>query len=183
MKRELLAGLLMLAMAGGLYWRSVQLEDNAPAYDSASDPDFVARALKIRSFDERGRLTGEIAADSMQHFEEQQLTEFERPVTLIHPENGDGAWKVEASAGVLTENRYLELTEQVLVTAIEPDEPLSRLSTTALSVDLQTMVMTSDAIIEAEGNTFTLSAEGLWADLNSNQMKLQRKVNATYEVQ
>ncbi|GAA4901608.1 LPS export ABC transporter periplasmic protein LptC [Ferrimonas pelagia] len=183
MKREYWIGLILLALAAGLYWRSVQLEEQAPAFDASSEPDFVARALRTRSYDANGRLAAEIAADSMQHYQQEALTEFDQPIYLIYPEDQPGVWKVQATSGRLQQNRYLLLQQQVVITAIEPEEPLRTIHTDHLTLDLETMVMTSDAPIRAEGELFTLNATGLWADLNHNKIELQHDVNATYQVQ
>ncbi|GAA5194434.1 LPS export ABC transporter periplasmic protein LptC [Ferrimonas gelatinilytica] len=183
MKRELLAGLLLLTMAAGLYWRSLNTGSDQTVLSPETEPDFIARSLRTRAYDSSGRLNAEIAADQMQHFQDDALTEFARPVYLLYPEGGDGVWKIQSEAGQLQQNRYLLLEQEVVVTAIEPGEPLQTIHTDQLALDLETMVMTTESMIRAEGNTFTLQARGLWADLNTNRIELKDRVSATYEVQ
>ncbi|WP_298440924.1 LPS export ABC transporter periplasmic protein LptC [uncultured Ferrimonas sp.] len=183
MKRELLAGLLLLAMAGGLYLRNLAIETPTTVTTSELVPDFVARAMKTRSYDANGRLNAEIAADTMLHYQQQQLTEFEQPVYLVYPDDGSTVWKVQANAGQLRDNRYLSLSHNVVVEAIEPNKPINTIHTEQLELDLTTMVMTTDKALQAFGDSFEMSAIGLYADLHLNQITLKQKVSASYEVQ
>ncbi len=183
MKRELLAGLLLLTMAAGLYWRSLHSGNDQPVLSPEREPDFVARTLRTRAYDSAGRLNAEIAADRMEHYQDEALTAFSRPVYLLYPESGDGIWKIQSQSGQLQDNRYLLLEQEVVVTAIEPGEPLQTIHTDQLALDLETMIMTSESLVRAEGNAFTLQATGLWADLNINRIELKDRVSATYEVQ
>ncbi|MBW3141000.1 LPS export ABC transporter periplasmic protein LptC [Ferrimonas balearica] len=182
MKRELLAGLLLLAAAGALYWRNLQIEDQTPQQLAESEPDFVARALRTRSYDENGRLAAQIAADSMRHFQEEGRTEFTEPVYLIYPQDSEAVWKVQAHQGHLNGTRHVALENDVIITAIEPNEPLRTIRTESLQLDLETMVLTTEDPIRALGESFEVRGTGLWADLNLNQFKLNSKVSASYEV-
>lgn len=183
MKREFLAGLILLAMAAGLYLHNISLEDTPTKPLSEVEPDFVARAMKTRSYGEDGKLNAEIAAEKMMHFQQQQLTEFSYPVYLVYPTKGNTIWKVKADYGQLRDNRMLNLRHNVVVEAIDPNEPISTIVTEHLALDLNSMVMTSEEPLRAYGEQFTMNAVGLWADLNINQVTLKQKVNATYEVQ
>jgi len=182
MKREYWVGILLLAVAAGLYWYSLKAGEQAPAFNAEAEPDFVARTLRSRAYDAHGRLSAQIAADGMQHYQAQGLTEFEQPVYLLYPKDSDGVWKLQSRQGQLTQNRHLLLDQDVVITAIEPNEPLRTILTERLELDLETMVMTSDAAVRAEGETFTLDAVGLWADLNLNTLELKQDVRATYLV-
>ncbi|MBY5993099.1 LPS export ABC transporter periplasmic protein LptC [Ferrimonas balearica] len=182
MKREMLAGLLLLVAAGALYWRTVQLEQQTPQARAEAEPDFVARSLRTRSYDENGRLAAQIAAESMVHFQEEGRTEFRDPVYLIYPEGSQGIWKVRSEQGRLMDARHVELEKDVIITAIEPNEPLRTIRTEFLELDLETMILTTDRPLRAHGETFEVDAVGLWADLNLNQINLNSKVSASYEV-
>ncbi|WP_051201886.1 LPS export ABC transporter periplasmic protein LptC [Ferrimonas senticii] len=183
MKRELLAGLILLAMAGGLYWHNLSHQPEQVRPLGEHEPDFVARAMKTRSYDLNGRLNAEVAADTMRHYQQKQYTEFERPVYLVYPEDSPAIWKVVADNGALQDNRYLSLANNVVITLIEPDKPINTIKTEQLTLDLDTMVMTNEVALQAEGIDFTMTAVGLHADLNQNHIHLKQKVVSTYEVQ
>ncbi|QIZ77889.1 LPS export ABC transporter periplasmic protein LptC [Ferrimonas lipolytica] len=183
MKRELLAGLLLLAMAGGLYLRNISIEPPVVDSLSESEPDYVAREMKTRSYDANGRLNAEIAADTMFHYQQKQLTEFENPVYLVYPEDGNTVWKVKAKVGELRDNRFLTLEHSVIVEAIEPYKPIRTIHTEQLNLDLSTMEMETDRQLQAFGEQFQMTGLGLWADLKQNHIILKQKVSATYETQ
>ncbi len=182
MRRELLAGLLLLAMAGGLYWHNLLMAPQSPTL-ATQEPDFVARAMTTRAYNEHGRLNAEIAADRMLHYQPLQLTEFTKPVYLVYPEGTDTTWKVTANFGVLEQNRYLHLRDQVQLEALEHNEPINRIRTQALKLDLETMIVSTDEALEAQGENLSLTATGLIADLKLNLVSLLHKVSATYDVQ
>lgn len=182
MKRENLAGLLLLLAAGALYWSNLLREQEQPVHSPDQDPDFVTRKLDTSTYDKTGRLSARIAAASMRHFEDSQFTEFSEPIYFIYPEDSDIVWKLQARQGELADNRHMTLENDVIITSIMPDEPLRTLRTAVLKVDLDTMIVTTEDPLVASGDTFTMEAVGLWADLNTNQVKLLSEVTASYEV-
>lgn len=50
-----------------------------------------------------------------------------------------------------------------------------------LELDLNTMIMTSDRIIYVTGKDFNIQGQGLYADLNAQEVQLTSQVVGTYE--
>ncbi|SDI40898.1 lipopolysaccharide export system protein LptC [Ferrimonas sediminum] len=182
MKREALAIALLFGAASFLTWRSMVLKDQLtdevkPSYQ----PDFIAENLKSRIYSEQGHLNAEIAADEMEHYQSLALTRLTKPEYLLYPQDSQGQWRIQAKRGQLSDGRHVVLENDVIITAIEPNEPLKTLTTSYLELDLETMIMTSNRQILATGEDFEINAKGLWADLNLNKVELKSQVYAIYE--
>ncbi|WP_028107774.1 LPS export ABC transporter periplasmic protein LptC [Ferrimonas futtsuensis] len=182
MKREGIAIAILFGAAILLTWRSMVMKDQAkvdvkPSYQ----PDFVAENLRSRIYSESGRLSAEINADQMEHYQALALTRLQEPDYLLYPEDSQGQWRVQATQGQLSDGRHVVLENDVIITAIEPNEPLKTITTDYLELDLETMIMTSNRQIRGNGEGFNITAKGLWADLNLNRIELKSQVNAIYE--
>ena len=182
MKREGIAIIVLFAAALLLTWRSMQLKDEEiNTGNGLYQPDFTAENLISRIYSDKGHLNAEVQAEYMEHYQSLALTRLKQPVYLLYPENSDGQWQIQARAGQLSDGRHVVLENDVIITAIEPNEPLKTLTTSYLELDLETMIMTSNRRIDGQGEDFEIHAAGLWADLNLNQIELKSQVNAIYE--
>ncbi|MGL5409262.1 MAG: LPS export ABC transporter periplasmic protein LptC, partial [Shewanella sp.] len=103
-------------------------------------------------------------------------------VYLVYPDQGKAQWRIRADQGRLSKNTgKVELENNVIIDAINPEEPIQTLSTSFLELDLNTMIMTSDRIIYVTGKDFTIQGQGLYADLNAQEVQLTSQVIGTYE--
>lgn len=184
MNRVTLAILLFFSIALGLYWQ-VQMKQNeqdANADSNIITPDFVAKDLKSINFNSKGDVESRVTADYMEHFATSNLTNFTEPVFLLYPENEKGYWRIAAKQGALDKNvNMVTLHKDVIINAIAPDEPMQKLMTSYLQLDLNTMIMRSDQAIAVEGDDYRLQGVGLYADLNQQTVELLNQVTGIYE--
>ncbi|MDO6641385.1 LPS export ABC transporter periplasmic protein LptC [Shewanella sp. 5_MG-2023] len=167
-----------------LYWQ-VQVKRSqmeASKLPAPARPDFIANDLRTTEFNEQGLVQSRVSAKYMEHFQQSNETMFTEPVYLIYPENGEAEWQLSADLGKLNnETGKVVLENNVIIDAINIDEPLQSLTTTMLALDMNTMILTSDRQIFVTGSDFNIQGLGLYADLNAQELELLSQVEGTYE--
>ncbi|NKF49439.1 LPS export ABC transporter periplasmic protein LptC [Shewanella sp. WXL01] len=184
MSRVTLAIIAFFSAALILYWQ-VQAKRNEQALkvDSGVDrPEFIANDLKTTTFNDLGQIESRVSAKHMEHFESTNMTHFTDPVYLVFPEDGEAQWQLSASKGQLDKNKdVVTLSQDVLIDAVDVDEPLQSLSTQQIQLDLNTLIGTSKSAVFIEGKGFQIQGLGLHADLNTQELTLLSQVEGRYE--
>ncbi|MBO1273346.1 MAG: lipopolysaccharide export system protein LptC [Shewanella sp.] len=184
MNRVTLAIIAFFTAALILYWQ-VQNKRNTDASLQNSDvvrPDYVADDLHSVSYDENGMISSRVSAKHMEHYEQDDRTVFSSPVYWIFPDKGQAEWRMTAEQGLLDKrSNKVVLENNVIIDAISPTEPIQSISTSYLELNLSNMIMTSDKNILVKGQDFDITGQGLYADLNAQQVKLLSQVKGTYE--
>ncbi|BDM63164.1 lipopolysaccharide export system protein LptC [Shewanella sp. NFH-SH190041] len=184
MNRVTLAIVLFFSVALGLYWQAYvkkNAAENTPQ-SHVIQPDFVADNLTSVSFNDAGEVESRLSAAHMEHFDASNQTTFTQPVYLLYPANGQAQWRIQASEATLDKNsNKVVLQNNVIIDAISPNEPIQHISTSYVSLNLKTMVMTSDKEIHIQGNDFTIRGQGLHAELNKQTVELLHEVTGIYE--
>ncbi len=184
MSRVTLAIIAFFGAALVLYWQ-VQQKHSADTDDkvnTADRPDYVIDDLSGVEFNKQGQVNSRVSAKHMEHYEQKNQTHFTQPVYLVYPDKGEGQWQIRADQGQLNKDTgKVVLESNVIIDSISSQEPLRTLSTSYLELDLNTMIMTSDRIIHIKGKDFNIQGQGLYADLNAQEVQLTSQVVGTYE--
>ncbi len=184
MSRVTLAIIAFFGAALILYWQVQQKRstDTGNGLNDHNTPDYIVDDLRSIEFNEQGQVNSRVSAKHMEHYELKNQTLFTEPVYLVYPDQGKAQWRIRADQGRLSKNSgKVELENNVIIDAINPEEPIQTLSTSFLELDLNTMIMTSDRIIYVTGKDFTIQGQGLYADLNAQEVQLTSQVIGTYE--
>lgn len=160
------------------FW-SVTEEKQAPAQDVYL-PDFTAKNMTLRRFNEQGALESLVKAEKMEYYDD-SVTTFVKPSYVIYPKNGAPHWKIDADNGVFDQNDRVILNDNVIISSTDPEQSLKQIKTSYLEVNLTTMQVTSDKKIIIEGTQYNATGIGLKADLNLRQFELIKDIQATYE--
>ena len=182
MNRVTLAIIAFFGTALVLYWQ-VQSKrgDTELTVDVSSQPDYIADNLKSVEFNELGLVNSRVSAKHMEHFEEDNMTYFTDPIYLVYPEQGQAQWQLQSMKGTMDKRSGKVILENnVIINAIDSQEPIQSIKTSYLELDLNTMIMTSDRNIYITGSDFVIQGVGLYADLNAQSVKLTSQVNGTY---
>jgi lipopolysaccharide export system protein LptC len=184
MNRVTLAIIAFFSAALFLYWQ-VQVKRSAmesTRVDVVERPDFIADDLRSAEFNQQGLLVSRVMAKHMEHFESTQETYFTEPVYLIYPGSGKAQWQLQANQGKLNKlTGKMLLENNVIIDAINIEEPVQSISTQSLALDINTMIMTSDDMLYVKGKDFIIQGLGLYADLNAEELTLLSQVEGTYE--
>lgn len=184
MNRVTLAIIAFFGTALILYWQVQHKRgaDSAGGLSNIGKPDYIIEDLHSVEFNDQGLVNSRVTAKHMEHYELKNQTFFTEPVYLIYPDQGKAQWQVSADQGQLNKNTSkVVLENNVIINAINSQEPIQTLSTSFLELDLNTMIMTSDRIIYITGKDFKIQGQGLYADLNAQEVQLTSQVVGTYE--
>lgn len=184
MSRVTLAIIAFFGTALLLYWQVQQKRggDTDDSLNNSDRPDYIVEDLRSIEFNEQGQVNSRVTAKHMEHYELKNQTDFTQPVYLVYPDQGKAKWQIRADLGRLNkETGKVVLENNVIIDAINPGEPIQTLSTSFLELDLNTMIMTSDRIIYVTGKDFNIQGQGLYADLNAQEVQLTSQVVGTYE--
>ncbi|NRA60042.1 MAG: LPS export ABC transporter periplasmic protein LptC [Psychrobium sp.] len=143
-------------------------------------PDFTAKDMTLRQFDQAGYLSSLVHAQEMEHYDN-GLTKFTKPSYIIYPKQGAPRWKIDADYGTFDQRYHVQLTDNVVIKAINPEEKVQLVTMASLSINLQTMMITSDSAIEISGHRFNIQGTGLRASFNLQQFELIKNTKAVYE--
>ncbi|MGX9462417.1 LPS export ABC transporter periplasmic protein LptC [Shewanella sp. A14] len=184
MNRITLGIVAFFGLAFMLYWQAQvkRSEMNSIKIRGIERPDFVADDLRTTEFNQQGFIASRVSAEHMEHYASSDITHFTKPIYLIYPENGKAQWQLSADQGQLNKNTSkVILKNNVIIDAIDIEEPLQSLSTQAVTVDLTTMIGTSKEMVYIKGKGFIIQGLGLHADLNSQKLSLLSQVEGIYE--
>lgn len=183
MNRVTLAIIAFFGTALLLYWQVQQKRGDTDDNLSNSDrPDYIVQDVRSIEFNKEGQVNSLVTAKHMEHYELNNQTDFTQPVYLVYPDQGKAKWQIRADLGRLNKDiGKVVLENNVIIDAISPGEPIQTLSTSFLELDLNTMIMTSDRIIYVTGKDFNIQGQGLYADLNAQEVQLISQVVGTYE--
>lgn len=184
MSRVTLAIIAFFGTALVLYWQVQQKRssDMDNSLNNADRPDYIIEDLHSIEFNEQGQVNSRVTAKHMEHYELKDQTFFTQPVYLVYPDKGKAQWQLQADQGRLNKNAgKVVLENNVIINAIDSQEPIQSLSTSFLELDLNTMIMTSDRVIYVTGKDFNIQGQGLYADLNAQEVQLTSQVVGTYE--
>ena len=143
-------------------------------------PDFTTKNMTLKRFDEDGYLSSLVKADKMEYYNN-NVTTFTKPSYIIYPKKGTPRWKIDADSGVFDQENKVTLKNNVIISAIDPNEALQNISTSYLEIDLALMKITSDRVIKIEGKQYNATGVGLKADLTLRTFELIKDIQATYE--
>lgn len=184
MNRTTLAICAFFGLALVLYWQ-VQVKRNQMALikdPRIERPDFVADNFRTTEFNKLGFIDSKVSAEHMEHFTSTNTTSFTAPVLLLYPENGKAQWQITAKNATLNQHsNEVSLHNDVVIDAIDIEEPLQSLETQQVTFNLNTMIGRSEESVTIKGNGFIIQGLGLFADLNAEQITLLSQVEGTYE--
>lgn len=183
MRRVALAIVVLFVAAAILYWQ-VHLKKSAPknAITQIEQPDFIASNLRSVDFNLQGNIASRVTAKHMEHFNRSNMTYFTQPIYFLYSEKDNTEWKIQALEGSLNKvTNKVVLQKNVIINSISPTEPTTTLKTSRLELNLNTMIMTSNRNILIQGEDFSITGKGLYADINSHQVELTSQVEGTYD--
>ena len=160
------------------FWSIIESQKGKTQADNL--PDFIAKSVSLKRFDESGYLSSLVKADKMEYYSN-NFTKLTNPSYIIYPKKGAPRWKIDADSGTFDQQNSVTLNSNVIISAIDPNEPLQKLYTSYLEIDLQLMTVRSDKVITIEGMQYNATGTGLKADLTLRIFELIENIQATYE--
>lgn len=155
-------------------------ESKKDNFQAQNLPDFIAKDMTLKRFDESGYLSSLVKAEKMEYYSD-NLTTLTKPSYIIYPKKGAPRWKINADTGIFDQQNSVILSSNVVISAIDPNEALQKLYTSYLEIDLNLMKVSSDKVIKIKGKQYNATGTGLKADLTLRTFELIENIQATYE--
>ncbi|WP_115720025.1 LPS export ABC transporter periplasmic protein LptC [Gallaecimonas mangrovi] len=183
MSRAVIFVLLLFAAASALMlWPSAK--DDQDAAQQAllvEQPDGIADNLQVRQFDENGKLSMQVNAKSMTHYNLRQETWLVAPRFITYNNEQHSPWRITAEKAKVTGQRLVDLQNNVIIQSLIDDGPIKQINTDALELNLVKKTMNTDDPVVIVGPGYTTKGVGLNAKLDEQQVRLKSQVSTEYE--
>lgn len=176
-----ISSLFILALL--VYLPSWLEEEQQPLQDTQEDawrPNYQARNLRSSLFDQDGRISHRIVAQSMKHYDLLGFTVFQLPEYTFYFHDGQQPWTVTAEKGTLYENNRILLEQDVRITNLNNADVVQSIRTEFIEFDLTEKTMTSDQPVEIQGLDFVINSNGFQANMETKQYELLDHVQTLY---
>lgn len=176
-----LLGLLVLVLIG---WNLADT-DSAPTQVpvNTDEPTYQSEYTTTVVYNPAGGLNYKLVADHVNHYAEQQITWFTRPVATTFDEDKVPTWTVKADMAKLTQDRMLYLYGHVQVDSLTDASQLKRITTDNAVVNLVTQDVSSDDEVTLYGTGFNSTGMKMRGNLRNKTAELIEKVKTSYEIQ
>jgi lipopolysaccharide export system protein LptC len=147
--------------------------------DSALVPNYRAQNLNSKLYDKAGKLSHQVAAQKMEHYDELGFAVFDKPVYTLYLDSGQ-PWQVTADEGTLYSNNRIVLEKNVKIVNLRTDEYIQEITTEFIEINLQSKTILSDQIVTITGVDYTVKSIGLFGDLATQQYELNEHVQTKF---
>ncbi len=166
--------------------KDIDLFSDVP--DKPSEPDYYAVNSTYRTYDQDGRLVRSIQAERLLHFPDEQQTQLEAPLLITYDEQGRPLWHASSQRALIEgDGDHFQLNQNVIVWKSDLRSNLGqinksqlRLLTDILNFDLIQDIAYTHAPVRLESDQGKMLADGLHANLKTNQIKLLANVRGSY---
>lgn len=173
----------VLLLAAFLTWLFFKQEDFLPSLP-VHHPSYIATDINSTHFNKTGFLDHKIFADKATNFNEDELTNFEKPKVIVytHNEQTDTTtiWQMTSELGALYQQNRLVLSKNVLVKNLSLDQLVQTVKTEELTLFLDKKEFSSDLLVTWEGPQIHQQGVGMWASLVTEEVIIKDQIKAVY---
>lgn len=176
-----LLGLLVMIL---ISWKLTDT-DSAPTQISVntSEPTYQSEYTTTVVYNPAGELNYKLMADRVNHFAEQQITWFTRPVITTFDENKMPTWTVKTNKAKLIQDSMLYLYNHVQLDSLNNGSQLKRITTDNAVINLITQDVFSEDEVILYGTNFHSIGMKMRGNLRNKTIKLIEKVQTSYGIQ
>lgn len=142
-------------------------------------PNYQAINLNSMLYDKEGKLSHQVVADKMEHYEDLGFAVFDNPVYTLYLDDGE-PWQVTATEGTLSDNNSIELEKNVKIVNLRSEEYVKQITTEYIKINLQDKTLFSDQLVEISGTDYRVKSIGLNGDLTTQQYELTQHVQTQF---
>lgn len=172
--------LLLAAFLTWLFFKQEAILPSLPVHH----PSYIATDINNTHFNKTGFLDHEIFAEKATNFNEDELTNFEKPkvIVYIHNDQTDTTtvWQMTSQKGALYQQKKLVLSQNVLVKNISLDQLVQTIKTEELTLFLNKKELSSDLLVTWEGPQIEQQGVGMWASLVTEEIIIKDQTKAVY---
>ncbi|MGK0371860.1 MAG: lipopolysaccharide export system protein LptC [Glaciecola sp.] len=161
----------------------ILLEDEEQKIANSSDveliPNYQAVNLNSKLYDKEGKLSHQVAAERMEHYEALGFTVFHNPVYTLYLDNGQ-PWQVTAGEGTLYNNNRIQLEKNVNIVNLRSQEYIKQISTEYIEINLLDKTLSSDQKVTISGLNYEVNSIGIFGNLTTQQYELKEHVQTEF---
>jgi lipopolysaccharide export system protein LptC len=142
-------------------------------------PNYKAIKLNSKLYDKSGKLSHEVAADKMEHYEELGFAVFDMPVYTLYLDDGE-PWRLTASEGTLYNNNRIQLEKNVRIVNLRTQDFVTEITTEYIEINLQNKTLQSDQLVTIAGPDYLVTSLGLIGNLTTQQYEFKEHVQTIF---
>jgi lipopolysaccharide export system protein LptC len=142
-------------------------------------PNYQAVNLNSKLYDKEGRLSHQVVADKMEHYEALGFAVFHNPVYTLYLDDGQ-PWKVTAGEGTLYTNNRIQLENNVKIVNLRAQEYIKQITTEYIEINLQDKTLSSDQKVTISGVNYEVNSIGIFGNLTTQQYEFKNHVQTEF---
>jgi len=142
-------------------------------------PNYQAVNLNSKSFDKEGRLSYQVAATKMDHYETLGFAVFQNPVYTLYLDDGQ-PWQVTAGEGTIYSNNRIQLENNVKIVNLRSQEYIKEIRTEYIEINIVDKTLSSDQKVTISGLNFELKSIGIFGNLTTQQYEFKEHVQTEF---
>lgn len=142
-------------------------------------PNYQAVNLNSKLYDKQGRLSHQVAADKMEHYDALGFAVFHNPVYTLFLDDGQ-PWQVTAGEGTLYTNNRIQLEKNVKIVNLRSQEYIKEISTEYIEINLQDKTLSSDQKVTISGLNYEVNSIGIFGNLTTQQYEFKQHVQTQF---
>ncbi|NNN45594.1 MULTISPECIES: LPS export ABC transporter periplasmic protein LptC [Vibrio] len=144
-------------------------------------PLFSGQLLDNVSYNQQGVRSYVITSQHLDYYANSGSTTFEYPVLKVFRDGTTQEWELTAKRGILTKDQVLILYDQVIVNNLLVDSAFKQMTTTKLSIQLDSRDFWADSQVELVGPQFQTLGQAMKGNLSDHSAVLYNHVQGRYE--
>lgn len=151
--------------------------------DDPTQPDFFMENSQITMLNPDGTVSYELTSRRATHLANEDSTRLEAPNLLYYRADEQQPWLVTSRTGWITEGGdRVQLNDDVLLKQEIPDEPVSQMTTSALTVFPSRDYAETDQDVRIEAVSGVTTATGMHVYFQDGRLQLLSNVRGLHEV-
>jgi lipopolysaccharide export system protein LptC len=142
-------------------------------------PNYQAVNLNSKSFDKEGRLSHQVAATKMDHYETLGFAVFQNPFYTLYLDDGQ-PWQVTAGEGTIYSNNRMQLEDNVKIVNLRSQEYIKEIRTEYIEINIVDKTLSSDQKVTISGLNFELKSIGIFGNLTTQQYEFKEHVQTEF---
>ncbi len=174
---------LLFTCVLGLYFypfnQSTTLTDDVSTQTLFETPTYRAENLTSKLYAQDGKLSHEVFATVMEHYETLGFMVFEQPLYTIYVDAGQ-PYKISADEGTLFTNNIVRLEKNIVIKSLNQSDFIQQITTDFIEIDLTTNTLYSDSEVRMTGAEFSMLSKGLNGDMQAKKFNLTGHVKTVF---
>lgn len=143
-------------------------------------PNYQALTMQSTLYNKQGKISQQVSAEKMEHFELLGFTLFKRPKYTLFSEAGY-PWNITAKEGTLYDEQRLQFETDVEISGVDDENLTQKVNTQFVEINLSDKTMSSDQYVNITGPNYVINSNGFKANLETQQYELFDHVKTVFQ--